>query len=69
MFGRHICLTRSSDFVIHKTLLCNRPSGIYIFTWFSEKTSPGWLIFHWKFFPTCISPMKAKIGKVDYASK
>ena len=30
-----------------KTPLCNRPSGIFIFTRFSEKTSLGWPISHW----------------------
>ena len=34
---------------MHDTPHCNRPSGIYIFTGFSEKTSPSWLIFHWVF--------------------
>ena len=32
------------------TPLSNRPSRIYIFTGFSEKTLLGWLIFHWVFF-------------------
>ena len=31
---------------MHDTPRCNRPSGIYILTGFSEKTSPSWLIFH-----------------------
>ena len=31
------------------TPLSNRPSRIYIFTGFSEKTLLGWLIFHWVF--------------------
>ena len=29
------------------TPLCNRPSGIFIFTGFLEKTSLGWPISHW----------------------
>ena len=35
---------------ISKTPLCNRASGLfYIFTGFSEKTSPGWLaVFNWR---------------------
>ena len=34
---------------MHDTPRCNRPSGIYILTGFSEKTSLSWLIFHWVF--------------------
>ena len=34
---------------MHDTPRCNRPSGIYILTGFSEKTSLSWLIFHWIF--------------------
>ena len=34
------------DFFIYIALLCNRPSGIYILTGFSEKTSPGRQIFY-----------------------
>ena len=33
----------------YRTPLSNRPSRIYIFTGFSEKTLLGWLIFHWVF--------------------
>jgi len=34
-------------FCLYVTLLCNRPSGIYILTGFSEKTSPGrQIIYH-----------------------
>ena len=35
------------------TPLCNRPSRIYIFTGFSEKTSLGWFISHWVFLLSC----------------
>ena len=31
---------------MHDTPRCNRPSGIYILTRFSEKTSLSWLLFH-----------------------
>ena len=34
---------------MHDTPRCNRTSGIYILTGFSEKTSLSWLIFHWVF--------------------
>ena len=35
-------------------------SGINIFTGFPEKMSPGWLIFHYFYFGSCVSPIKAK---------
>ena len=45
--------------------LCNRPSGIYIFPFFSLKTSPGWLIFDW-FFLSRVTPKKARRGGNSY---
>ena len=50
--------------------LCNRPSGIYIFPFFSLKTSPGWFIFDlffWLiFFLSCVTPKKARRGGNSY---
>lgn len=47
------------------TPLCNRPSAIYIFTRFSEKTSPGYFPLEF-FFLSCISPIKSKSGGSSY---
>ena len=49
-----------------KTPLCNRPSEIYIFTGFSEKTSLGWFIFYWVFLLSCVLPIKAQRGGRPY---
>ena len=48
------------------TPLCNRSSGIYILTGLSETTSPVWFIFHWGFFCSCVSPVKANRGGRPY---
>ena len=50
------------------TPICNRPGGFYIFTGFSEKVSPEWLIFRWLFFLSWLSPIKAKRGGRPYIS-
>ena len=44
---------------------CNRPSAIYIFTRFSEKTSPGYFPLGF-FFLSCVSPIKPKRGGSSY---
>ena len=44
-----------------KTPPCNRPSAIYIFTRFSEKTSPGYFPLGF-FFLSCMSPIKPERG-------
>ena len=49
-----------------KTPLCNRPSEIYIFTGFSEKTSLGWLIFQWVFLLSCVLLIKTERGGRPY---
>ena len=48
------------------TPLCNRPSGIFIFSGFSEKKSLGWFIFHWVFHLSCVFPIKAGRGGRPY---
>ena len=40
-------LTTNKPCFVLDTPLCNRPSGIFIFTGFLEKTSMGWPISHW----------------------
>ena len=40
-------VTYTNSIGIVYTPLCNRPSGIFIFTGFLEKTSLGWPISHW----------------------
>ena len=44
---------------------CNRPSAMYIFTRFSEKTSPGYFPLGF-FFLSCVSPIKPKRGGSSY---
>ena len=52
--------------VAQVTPLCNRPSGIYIFSGFSEKKSLGWFIFHWVFHLSCVFHIKAGRGGRPY---
>ena len=47
-----------------ETPLCNRPSGIYILTGFSKKTSLGWLIFQWVFL-TWVLPIKPHLYRYE----
>ena len=46
--------------------LCNRPSGIYIFTGFSEKASLDWSIFHKVFLFSCVVHIKVERGRRPY---
>ena len=63
---RCFCFFAKTLRAFSKTPLCNRPSEIYIFTGFSEKTSLGWFIFYWVFLLSCVLPIKAQRGGRPY---
>ena len=57
-------IAKKAKWRTRETPLCNRPSGIYILTGFSKKTSLGWLIFQWGFL-TWVLPIKPHLYRYE----